>query len=45
VSFSDARGKGLPEEKLAAARYQGGRVARFAAILAALRADELLGTC
>jgi NAD(P)H dehydrogenase (quinone) len=37
VSFSDGRGKGLPEEKLAAARYQGGRVARFAAALATLR--------
>jgi NAD(P)H dehydrogenase (quinone) len=37
VSFSDGRGKGLPEEKLAAARYQGTRIARFAAALAAVR--------
>jgi NAD(P)H dehydrogenase (quinone) len=37
VSFSDGRGQPLPEEILAAARYQGGRVARFAAVLAAAR--------
>lgn len=37
VSFSDGRGKALPEEKLAAARYQGARVARVAAALAVLR--------
>jgi NAD(P)H dehydrogenase (quinone) len=38
VSFTDGRGKGLPEEKLAAARFQGQRVSRFASILAAARA-------
>jgi len=38
VSFSDGRGKGLPEEKLAAARFQGARVTRIAAALAALAA-------
>ena len=38
VSFTDGRGKGLPEEALAAARYQGQRVARFAALLSAARA-------
>jgi len=37
VSFTDGRGKGLPEEKLAAARFQGQRVSRFASILAAAR--------
>ncbi|VTU19079.1 NAD(P)H dehydrogenase (quinone) [Variovorax sp. SRS16] len=37
VSFTDGRGKGLPEEKLAAARFQGQRVARFAALLATAR--------
>jgi NAD(P)H dehydrogenase (quinone) len=37
VSFTDGRGKGLPEEKLAAARFQGQRVSRFAALLAAAR--------
>jgi NAD(P)H dehydrogenase (quinone) len=38
VSFSDGRGKPLPEEKLAAARYQGQRIAKFAGILATSRA-------
>ena len=37
VSFTDGRGKGLPEEKLAAARLQGQRVSRFASVLAAAR--------
>ncbi|HJS02363.1 MAG TPA: NAD(P)H:quinone oxidoreductase [Variovorax sp.] len=37
VSFTDGRGKGLPEEKLAAARFQGQRVSRFASLLAAAR--------
>lgn len=37
VSFTDGRGNGLPQEKLAAARYQGQRVARFAGLLAAAR--------
>lgn len=37
VSFSDGRGSGLPPEKLAAARYQGQRLARFADLLAAGR--------
>ena len=37
VSFTDGRGKGLPEEKLAAARFQGQRVSRFASVLAAAR--------
>ncbi|MDR6538498.1 NAD(P)H:quinone oxidoreductase [Variovorax soli] len=37
VSFTDGRGKGLPEEKLAAARFQGQRISRFASILAAAR--------
>jgi len=35
ASFSDPQGGELPEEVLAAARYQGGRVARFATVLAA----------
>ena len=38
ASFSDGRGKALPQEILAAARYQGARVARVAAALTALRA-------
>ena len=38
VSFTDGRGKALPEEKLAAARFQGQRISRFASILAAARA-------
>jgi NAD(P)H dehydrogenase (quinone) len=38
VGFTDGRGQPLPEEILVAARYQGGRVARFAATLAAARA-------
>ena len=37
VSFTDGRGKGLPEEKLAAARFQGQRGSRFASLLAAAR--------
>jgi NAD(P)H dehydrogenase (quinone) len=37
VSFSDPRGQPMPPEKLAAARYQGARVARFAALLAPAR--------
>jgi len=37
VSFTDGRGKPLPEDILAAARYQGGRLARFAAVLASAR--------
>jgi NAD(P)H dehydrogenase (quinone) len=40
VSFSDPRGEELPEEKLAAARYQGQRIARFAGILAKSRAQS-----
>lgn len=38
VSFTDGRGNGLPPEKLAAARFQGQRISRFASILAAARA-------
>ncbi|MDR3453052.1 MAG: NAD(P)H:quinone oxidoreductase [Rhodoferax sp.] len=37
ISFSDGRGMPLPDEVLAAARYQGTRIARFAQILAAAR--------
>ena len=37
VSYTDGRGKPLPEEVFAAAHYEGGRVARFAAVLAAAR--------
>jgi NAD(P)H dehydrogenase (quinone) len=37
VSFSDGRGQPLAQETLAAARYQGQRVARFANLLAAAR--------
>jgi NAD(P)H dehydrogenase (quinone) len=37
VSFTDGRGNGIPPEKLAAARFQGTRIARFAALLAAGR--------
>lgn len=37
VSFSDGRGQPLAQETLAAARYQGQRVARFADLLAAAR--------
>jgi NAD(P)H dehydrogenase (quinone) len=37
VSYSDGCGEALPEERLAAARYQGGRIARFAGLLAAAR--------
>lgn len=37
VSFTDPRGKPLPEEVLAAARYQGQRVARVASALKSLR--------
>jgi NAD(P)H dehydrogenase (quinone) len=37
VSYSDPRGQPMPPEKLAAARYQGARVAKFAALLAAAR--------
>jgi NAD(P)H dehydrogenase (quinone) len=37
VSYTDGRGKAMPPEKLAAARYQGKRIARFAALLAAGR--------
>jgi len=38
-SFSDGRGQGLPAEKLDAARFQGERLARFAGVLAAARAQ------
>lgn len=34
VSFTDPQGGDLSEATLAAARYQGGRIARFAAVLA-----------
>ncbi len=34
VSFTDPKGEALPGEVLAAARYQGGRVARYAAVIA-----------
>lgn len=37
VSFTDGRGEPLPEQKLAVARYQGIRMARFAGLLAAAR--------
>lgn len=37
VSFSDPRGGELPPEKLAAARYQGQKIARFAGVLAKAR--------
>ena len=37
VSFTDPQGGDLPEETRAAARYQGGRIARFAAVLAGNR--------
>jgi NAD(P)H dehydrogenase (quinone) len=39
ASFTDGRGKGLPEEKLAAARFQGQRIARFARVLAKGRSE------
>ncbi|CAN7731876.1 NAD(P)H-dependent oxidoreductase [Variovorax sp. LjRoot84] len=35
VSYSDPREQPMPAEKLAAARYQGARVAKFAGLLAA----------
>lgn len=37
VSYSDPHGGELPEEKLAAARYQGQKIARFAGVLAKAR--------
>jgi NAD(P)H dehydrogenase (quinone) len=37
TSYSDPRGKPMPAETLAAARYQGARVAKFAGLLAAGR--------
>jgi NAD(P)H dehydrogenase (quinone) len=37
VSFTDSRGKGVPAEKLAAGRYHGKRITRFASLLAAGR--------
>lgn len=37
TSYTDPRGGDLPEETLAAARYQGTRLARYAAVLAANR--------
>jgi len=37
VSYTDGRGQGMPPEKLAAGRYQGKRITRFAALLAAGR--------
>lgn len=40
TSFSDGRGQALPEAVLAAARYQGTRIARFAQILADAREPE-----
>ncbi len=39
TSYTDPRGGDLPEETLAAARYQGMRLARYAAVLAANRSD------
>lgn len=39
VSYSDPRGQPMPPEKLAAARYQGARVAKLATLLAAARRD------
>ena len=38
TSYTDPRGGPLPEETLAAARAQGGRLARYAGVLAANRA-------
>jgi NAD(P)H dehydrogenase (quinone) len=38
TSYNDPRGQPMPPEKLAAARYQGGRMAKFAALLAPGRA-------
>src|SRR5665213_2725816 len=38
TSYTDPRGNELPSEVLAAARYQGARLARYAAVLAANRA-------
>jgi NAD(P)H dehydrogenase (quinone) len=35
TSYTDPRGNELPEETLVAARYQGARLARYAAVLAA----------
>jgi NAD(P)H dehydrogenase (quinone) len=35
TSFTDPRGGALPEEVLTAARYQGARLARYAAVLSA----------
>jgi NAD(P)H dehydrogenase (quinone) len=37
VSYSDPRGQPMPAEILAAARYQGARVAKFAGLLSAAR--------
>jgi len=37
TSYTDPRGKALPDETIAAARYQGTRLARYAAVLAANR--------
>jgi NAD(P)H dehydrogenase (quinone) len=37
VSFTDGRGSAMPAEKLAVARFQGERLARFAAATAAAR--------
>ncbi|NHF65599.1 NAD(P)H:quinone oxidoreductase [Xanthomonas hortorum] len=37
VSFTDPKGEPLPETVLAAARYQGARIARFAEVLSANR--------
>lgn len=37
VSFTDPRGQPMPAEKLAAAQFQGARIARMAALLAAGR--------
>jgi NAD(P)H dehydrogenase (quinone) len=42
TSYTDPRGGALPEETIAAARYQGMRLARFAAVLAA-NAAQLTG--
>jgi NAD(P)H dehydrogenase (quinone) len=40
VSFTDAQGKRQPDEVLEASRFQGGRIARFAQILADARVQS-----
>jgi NAD(P)H dehydrogenase (quinone) len=39
TSYTDPRGAALPDEVFAAARYQGARLARYAAVLSANRAQ------